>query len=131
MTTILFEKGFDVGFEEGYKIGFKRGFEEGEISVYCEEMHLSPEDIAKKMSIPVERVIETIKSLQLQENVQDSKNTEFANQQFARQLNEQCAKEEGSDQEKNVTKIKFRAGVMPSSIEDFINMTVRATFEEF
>ena len=43
--------------------GKEEGILKGKINVYYEEMQLSPEEIAQKMSIPLERVIETINAL--------------------------------------------------------------------
>ena len=52
MSVYLTERGI----EEGIKIGRA----EGKIKVYHEELQLTPEEIATKMKIPVERVIETL-----------------------------------------------------------------------
>ena len=44
----------------------EEGKEEAKIEVYYNEMQLTPEEISEKMSIPLNQVIETIKTLQLQ-----------------------------------------------------------------
>ena len=54
------EKGIEIGTEKGIEIGTERGIEKGRINVYYEEMQLTPEEISKKMSVPLERVYKTL-----------------------------------------------------------------------
>ena len=60
MATLLREEGIEIGIEKGIEIGT----EIGAINVYYNEMQLTPEEIAKRMSIPLEHVNKTIKTLQ-------------------------------------------------------------------
>ena len=53
----------ETGKAEGIEVGRAEGIEIGEIKVYHKELQLSPEEIAQKMNIPIERVIEIIKAL--------------------------------------------------------------------
>ena len=54
------EKGIEIGTEKGIEIGINKG----EIKVYYNELKLSPEEIAKKMNLPLKKVVETVKTLQ-------------------------------------------------------------------
>ena len=58
------EKGIEIGTEKGIEIGTEKGIEIGTINIYYNEMQLTPEEIAERMSIPLERVAKTIKTLQ-------------------------------------------------------------------
>ena len=73
LSVYLTEKGIKIGEERGIEIGKvegkKEGKVEGKINVYYEDMQLTPEEIAEKMSIPLERVTETIKTLQFNESL--------------------------------------------------------------
>ena len=53
----------DYWIDEGIEIGIERGREQGQIYAYHGEMKLSFEEISKKMNIPLNKVIETLKTL--------------------------------------------------------------------
>ena len=54
------------GAKERYQAKAKaEGIAEGRIKVYHEDLQLSPEEIADKTNIPLNKVVETIRTLQI------------------------------------------------------------------
>ena len=63
-----YRNGINKGIGIGEDRGRNEGRDEGKISVYYEEMKLSPEAIAKKMNKPLDMILKVIQNLTDQKN---------------------------------------------------------------